>query len=62
MPRLPERRSTPCTIPDEQNAIASYPIASLIHATSPDVAKAFVEYVTGPDGQSTLQNFGFLNP
>ena len=49
-------------IPDEQNAIASYPIASLIHATSPDVAKAFVEYVTGPEGQSTLQNFGFLNP
>jgi molybdate transport system substrate-binding protein len=50
------------TIPADQNAIAKYPIASLIHASSPDVAKAFVEYVTGADGQATLKKFGFQSP
>jgi molybdate transport system substrate-binding protein len=47
------------SIPKSQNVIAKYPIASLTHAATPEAAKAFVEYVTGPKGQATLSNFGF---
>jgi molybdate transport system substrate-binding protein len=48
------------TIPDDQNAIASYPIAMLKASKSTDAAKAYVAYVTGDQGQATLQTFGFL--
>jgi molybdate transport system substrate-binding protein len=50
------------TIPDDQNAIAKYPIATLKAATAPDVANAFVKYVTGSKGQATLEQYGFLAP
>jgi molybdate transport system substrate-binding protein len=50
------------TIPADQNAVAKYQIALLIHATSPEVAKAFVVYVTGADGQAALHKFGFQSP
>ncbi|MBI3648737.1 MAG: molybdate ABC transporter substrate-binding protein [Actinobacteria bacterium] len=49
-------------IPDPVNVIATYPIA-VVHGTSqPDVAQAFVAYVTGPAAQATLASFGFLPP
>jgi molybdate transport system substrate-binding protein len=38
-------------IPEGVNVIATYPIAV--------VATAFVEYVLGPDGQATLEGYGF---
>jgi molybdate transport system substrate-binding protein len=50
------------SIPAAQNVIAKYPIASLTHATSPDVAKAFVQYVTSPQGQARLSQYGFRAP
>ncbi|MFN8233954.1 MAG: substrate-binding domain-containing protein [Actinomycetota bacterium] len=28
----------------------------------PDTAQAFVDYVTGSDGQATLADYGFLPP
>lgn len=39
-----------------------YPIASLTDAASADQAQAFVDYVTGPEGQKVLQDKGFGAP
>jgi molybdate transport system substrate-binding protein len=47
-------------IPDEVNVIAAYPISVLAAGSAP--AAAFVSYVTGPDGQATLAELGFLAP
>jgi molybdate transport system substrate-binding protein len=48
-------------IPDDLNAIASYPIAPLAHANNPDLARAFVDYVQSPAGQAVLAKHGFLS-
>jgi molybdate transport system substrate-binding protein len=53
---------TAIAIPDAQNALATYPIAVLADAGNPEVAAAFVAYVTGPRGQATLRDAGFLPP
>jgi molybdate transport system substrate-binding protein len=50
------------TIPDDQNAIAVYPIAVLAGTSNKAVAQAFVDAVTSDEGQATLQSFGFLPP
>ncbi|MET0799743.1 MAG: molybdate ABC transporter substrate-binding protein [Actinomycetota bacterium] len=47
-------------IPDEVNVIATYPIAVVQGAPSADLASEFVAYVTGPDGQATLERYGFV--
>jgi molybdate transport system substrate-binding protein len=49
-------------IPDAINVIATYPIAVVDGSSHADVAKAFVDYVTGPAGQATLKDYGFLPP
>ena len=49
-------------IPDDVNVIATYPIAVVDGSTRPDLARAFVRYVSGSDGQATLRSFGFLPP
>ena len=49
-------------IPDAVNVIATYPIAVISGSPNADAAQAFVDYVTGPDGQATLADFGFLPP
>jgi molybdate transport system substrate-binding protein len=49
-------------IPSDVNEIATYPIAVVSSASQPDLAKGFVSYVTGADGQATLARFGFLPP
>jgi molybdate transport system substrate-binding protein len=46
-------------IPDEQNVIATYPIAVVTEAPQTDAARSFVSYVTGTEGQATLQRYGF---
>jgi molybdate transport system substrate-binding protein len=53
---------TAVTIPDAQNAIATYPIATLKSAASGATSQAFVEYVKSSKGQATLESFGFLPP
>jgi molybdate transport system substrate-binding protein len=45
-------------IPDDVNAIASYPIAA-VEGGDADLAAAFISYVLGPDGQAVLQDYGF---
>jgi len=49
-------------IPDIANVIATYPIAVVAGSTHADLAQAFVDYVTGPEGEATLADFGFLPP
>jgi molybdate transport system substrate-binding protein len=47
-------------IPDHLNTIATYPIAATKNAKHPDLAKKFVDYVLGPDGQQVLAKYGFI--
>jgi molybdate transport system substrate-binding protein len=49
-------------IPDAVNVVAAYPIAVVSSTTHLETAQSFVDYVTGPDGQATLADFGFLPP
>lgn len=50
------------TIPDAQNALATYPIATLTPSTNKEASKAFIDYVTSSKGQATMRSFGFLPP
>jgi molybdate transport system substrate-binding protein len=48
--------------PEAASAVNDYPIALLAHSKSPEVAQAFVDYVTSPDGQAVLDKAGFARP
>jgi molybdate transport system substrate-binding protein len=47
-------------IPDEQNVIAAYPIATLVASAHGDEARAFVDLVLSVEGQRVLADHGFL--
>ena len=47
-------------ISDNLNTIATYPIAATKNAKNPDLAKKFVDYVLGPEGQQVLVKYGFI--
>ena len=49
-------------IADDVNVVATYPIAVVTGTSHADAAQAFVDYVTGSQGQATLADFGFLPP
>ena len=49
-------------IPDDVNVIATYPIAMVSTSANADLTRAFIDYVTGADGQATLVEFGFELP
>jgi molybdate transport system substrate-binding protein len=53
---------TTVSIPDEQNAIAVYPVAVLESSGNTATARAFIAYVTSETGQATLHAAGFLPP
>jgi molybdate transport system substrate-binding protein len=53
---------TAVTIPDDQNVIAVYPIATLTSSGKKETSQAFIDYVTSSKGQATLKSFGFLPP
>ena len=46
-------------IPNDQNVVATYPIAALSDSDHTDLAAAFVEYVRSPAGPQVLESFGF---
>jgi molybdate transport system substrate-binding protein len=50
------------TIPDDQNVVATYPIAVLMASKHADAARAFVAAIVGADGQAELKSKGFLPP
>jgi molybdate transport system substrate-binding protein len=47
---------------EAQQAINSYPIATLKESKNPELAKAFVDYVLSPQGQAVLAKAGFAKP
>jgi len=47
-------------IPDDVNVVATYPIAVMSTTLHADLARAFVEYVSGSEGEATLADLGFL--
>lgn len=47
-------------IPAEVNVIATYPIGVVAASTNIDVAKAFMAYVLGDEGQAVLAEYGFV--
>jgi molybdate transport system substrate-binding protein len=49
-------------IPEAQNVLASYPIATVKDAENPAGGAAFVSFVLSPEGQRTLASFGFASP
>ena len=48
-------------IPDSFNTLATYPIALTNDAANPDLAQAFVDAVLSADGQSVLEDWGFIS-
>jgi molybdate transport system substrate-binding protein len=54
--------ATGVAIPDEFNVVAEYPIAIPAGAPNPDAARAFIEFVLGPQGQEILTDYGFGAP
>ncbi len=51
---------TAVEIPDDVNVIATYPIGVPEGAPDAELAAAFIEYVTGAEGQATLEEYGFI--
>jgi molybdate transport system substrate-binding protein len=49
-------------IPPEHNVVAEYPIAVTSATEQPELARAFVDFVAGPEGQATLASHGFGAP
>ncbi|MFE1173900.1 molybdate ABC transporter substrate-binding protein [Streptomyces sp. NPDC058773] len=49
-------------LPDEQNAVASYPAATLKMSQHSAAAAAFVKWLSGPEAQQLLQRAGFQKP
>jgi molybdate transport system substrate-binding protein len=47
------------TFPEAADVVNTYPIAALADSESPDVAKAFADFVTGTEGQAILTSAGF---
>lgn len=47
-------------IPDGINVIATYPIAALEGSENPELARAWVDFVLGDEGQRILEENGFL--
>lgn len=48
-------------IPDRLNVIAEYPIGVVSGTRSAELAKQFVVFVDGPEGQAILHKHGFMN-
>lgn len=46
-------------IPPDLNIIATYPIAALENAREPELAREWVDLVTGEEGQRVLEEWGF---
>ena len=49
-------------IPDDENAVATYPIVALSASSEPEVAAAFVDFVLSSDGLDILRRDGFRAP
>jgi molybdate transport system substrate-binding protein len=50
------------SFPESADAVNTYPIAALSQSTQPDLAKKFIDAVTGEAGQKALSAAGFAKP
>jgi molybdate transport system substrate-binding protein len=50
------------SFPEADQAINNYPVAALTSAPQPELARAFIDMVTGDFGATTLQGAGFGTP
>jgi molybdate transport system substrate-binding protein len=55
------KQVTRIEIPDAANVIANYPVAIMRHGTNPAAARAFVDLLLSPTGQTVLQRNGFMS-
>jgi molybdate transport system substrate-binding protein len=53
---------TAVPFPESSGSVNTYPIAALAQSGNPDLAKRFVDYVTGETGQKVLSAAGFAKP
>ena len=49
-------------IPEDQNVLATYPIATVKASQAPGQAQAFMDLVLSGEGQQVLEEHGFLPP
>jgi molybdate transport system substrate-binding protein len=49
-------------LPEDQNVLATYPIATVKASKAPDQAQAFMDLVLSSEGQQVLKEYGFLPP
>jgi molybdate transport system substrate-binding protein len=49
-------------LPDSAQAVATYPIAAIRESANADLARQFVAFALGPDGQGLLRSAGFGSP
>jgi molybdate transport system substrate-binding protein len=49
-------------IPEDQNVLATYPIATVKASKARDQAQAFLDLVLSAEGQQVLKEYGFLPP
>ena len=47
-------------IPDQDNILADYPIATVKDSKNPSTAESFVQYVLSPNGQAILTQYHFI--
>jgi molybdate transport system substrate-binding protein len=49
-------------IPDDMNVVAEYLIATVGASQNQEVGEAFIDYLTGADGQAIMAEYGFGPP
>ena len=49
-------------IPPELNVLAEYPVAVVTRSAHPELARHWVTFVSGPEGQAALSSAGFGSP
>ncbi len=49
-------------IPEDINVVAEYPIATVGASENQEIGEAFIEFLTGDDGQAILADYGFGPP
>jgi iron complex transport system substrate-binding protein len=47
-------------IPDSLNTVADYPIAPVADAANPELARTFIDFVRGTEGQAILASYNFI--
>lgn len=60
--RAAGEKVTTVTLPGADAHLNRYPVGTTATAAHPELARAFVDHVTGPQGRAVLTSFGFGTP